>query len=238
MKNKHRRLQSNLFKFLQGGFAATLAVVLLALPVAGNAQETTSAIRGNLSAPDGSPAAGVSVSVTDTRTGRVSTATTSNSGRFVVSALYVGGPYTISMTSADYASQSITDVNISLGETYYFDLTLAAESIEEIVVTAAAVQSAQVAIGPSASFDFDDLQNLPAINRDINDIVRVDPRIYIDEAFVDAVTCVGANPRFNSLTVIQPNVCRFRSMPFRTSQSNYRPMLCSTAASPPATSMR
>jgi len=39
-----------------------------------------------------------------------------------------------------------------------------------------------VAIGPSTTFSFDDIQNLPSI-------------------FVDAVTCVGANPRFNSLTV-------------------------------------
>lgn len=201
MNNKYRRLQPSLFKFLHGGLAATLAVVLLAMPVASNAQETTSAIRGNISAPDGQPATGVSVRITDTRTGRVSTATTSSSGRFVVSALSIGGPYTISMTSADYASQSITDVTVGLGETFNFSLTLAAESIEEIVVTAAAVQSVQVAIGPSTSFDFDDLQNLPSINRNISDIVRIDPRIYIDEAFVDAITCVGANPRFNSLTV-------------------------------------
>jgi outer membrane receptor for Fe3+-dicitrate len=58
-----------------------------------------------------------------------------------------------------------------------------------------------VAIGPASAFSFDDIQNLPSINRDINDIVRVDPRIYIDGGFVNAVTCLGANPRFNSLTV-------------------------------------
>jgi hypothetical protein len=63
------------------------------------------------------------------------------------------------------------------------------------------VQSAQVAIGPSTAFSFDDIQNLPSINRNINDIVRIDPRVYVDEANVDAVQCVGANPRFNSLTV-------------------------------------
>ena len=105
------------------------------------------------------------------------------------------------MTSTNYASQSITDVMVVLGETFDFDVTLTAESIEEIIVTAAVVQSAQVAIGPSTTFDFDDIQNLPAINRNINEIVRIDPRIYIDEAFVDSVSCVGANPRFNSLTV-------------------------------------
>ena len=193
MINKSRLIGSVLTVFA--------AVLMLAVPVAGNAQETTSAIRGNISAPDGQPAAGVSVRITDTRTGRINTATTSSSGRFTVSALSVGGPYTISLMSPNYASQSVTDVIVALGETFYFDLTLTAESIEEIVVTAAVVRSAQVAIGPSTTFSFDDIQNLPSINRNINDIVRVDPRIYIDEAFVDAVTCVGANPRFNSLTV-------------------------------------
>ena len=141
------------------------------------------------------------VRITDTRTGRVTTATTSSSGRFAVGAIAVGGPYTISLISTNYASHTITDVMLGLGETFNFNVTLQAESIEEIVTTAALVQTAQVAIGPSTAFSFDDIQNLPSINRDLNDIVRVDPRIYIDEAFVDAVSCVGANPRFNSLTV-------------------------------------
>jgi len=187
--------------FRQLSVAAIAAVVLVAMPVASNAQDTTSSIRGNVTAPDGGPAAGVSVRITDTRTGSTSSATTSSSGRFTVGNLAVGGPYTISLTSSNYASQSITDVIVALGESFDFDVTLTAESIEEIIVTAALVQSAQVAIGPASAFSFDDIQNLPSINRDINDIVRVDPRIYIDGGFVNAVTCLGANPRFNSLTV-------------------------------------
>ncbi|MCG8371120.1 MAG: TonB-dependent receptor, partial [Proteobacteria bacterium] len=76
-----------------------------------------------------------------------------------------------------------------------------AESIEEIVVTAALVQSAQVAVGPSSTFNFDEIQNAPAFDRDIKDVVRLDPRVYINEADVDNVQCLGANPRFNSTTV-------------------------------------
>ncbi len=181
--------------------AAFAAVLMLAVPVAGNAQETTSSIRGSISAPGGQPAADVGVSVTDTRTGRVKRTVTSDSGRFTMSGLPVGGPYTVSTTSNQYAEQTITDVYLSLGEAFEFSVTLGAETIDEITVTASAVQSAQVAIGPSTSFNLDDLQNLPAINRDIRDVVRIDPRIYIDEGFVGAVQCVGANPRFNSLTV-------------------------------------
>jgi len=59
----------------------------------------------------------------------------------------------------------------------------------------------QTAIGPNAVFTAEDLQNAPAINRDIRDVIAIDPRIYVDEAFVDAVQCGGASPRFNSLTV-------------------------------------
>ena len=143
----------------------------------------------------------MAVTVTDTRTGRSKSASTSASGRFLMGDLAVGGPYTIALDSVEYAGQTVTDVFLSLGETFEFNLALDDASIEEVVVTASAVETVQVAVGPSSTFSFDDLQNLPSINRDLRDIVRVDPRVYIDEAFVDAVQCVGANPRFNSLTV-------------------------------------
>ena len=201
MKYKARFIGSTLATLQQAAVILFAAAMLLAVPVAGNAQSTTSAIRGSVSAPDGGPAAGVSVTVTDMRTGRIKRATTSESGRFTVSGLPVGGPYTVSTDSARYAEQTITDVFLSLGEAFEFSVMLGEPTIDEITVTAALVQSAQVAIGPSTSFDLDDLQNLPSINRDLRDVVRIDPRIYIDEGFVGAVQCVGANPRFNSLTV-------------------------------------
>ncbi len=192
---------NNKSRFTGSVLAALTAVMMLAVPVAGNAQVTTSSIRGIISAPDGQPAAGVTVEVTDTRTGRVKGATTSASGRFTLSGLPVGGPYTVATDSDRYSEQTITDVYLSLGEAFEFSVALGEEAIDEITVTASLIQTAQVAIGPSTSFDFDDLQNLPAINRDIRDVVRIDPRVYIDEGFVGAVQCLGANPRFNSLTV-------------------------------------
>ncbi len=185
----------------QLSLVALAAVFMVALPVASNAQETTSAIRGSIKTSDGGPAAGASIVITDTRTGRVSSATSSPSGQYQVGDLSVGGPYTVVITLADHASHTVTDVYINLGETFNSAVQMSPSSIEEIVVTAAVVQATQVALGPATSFDFDDLQNMPSLNRDINDIVRVDPRIYIDRAFVDSVQCVGTNPRFNSLTV-------------------------------------
>jgi hypothetical protein len=201
MKKKFRCLPLGILKFLQGGLTASLAIALLALPVASIAQETTSEVRGNLTGPDGTPAAGVSVRITDTRTGRSNATTTSPSGRFVIGNLAVGGPYTIAISSENYADQRVTDIELSLGETFFLSLELGAAAMDEVVVTAAAVQAVQVAVGPSSTFNFDDIQNAPSINRDIKDIVRLDPRVYIDEPYRSGMQCVGANPRFNSLTV-------------------------------------
>jgi len=73
--------------------------------------------------------------------------------------------------------------------------------MEEVIVTSAAVTTEQIALGPASTFNIEDLEDYPAIHRDIRDVVRFDPRIYQDAAFVGAIQCAGANPRFNSLTV-------------------------------------
>jgi hypothetical protein len=188
---------------LLSGIASALliAMMALALPVAGYAQETTSSIRGNIYQPDGTPAAGANVRVTDTRTGNSRTATTSDSGQFSLSGLRIGGPYTIQVDAGGMAPQTITDVNLDLGDTYTFSVALSPEAMEEITVTAQAISSVQVALGPSATFSLADLEDAPAINRNINDVISIDPRIYVDEAFNDSVQCAGASSRFNALTV-------------------------------------
>ena len=73
--------------------------------------------------------------------------------------------------------------------------------MEEVIVTSAAIQTMQVALGPASTYNLEDLQDYPAINRDIRDVIRFDPRIYQDAGFVGAIQCAGANPRFNSMTV-------------------------------------
>jgi hypothetical protein len=171
------------------------------MSVAGFAQETTSAVRGAISGPDGTPAQGATVTVVDQRTGTSRSALTSATGQFSVSGLRVGGPYTIGIQSSQYAPQSITDVYLGLGDTFTFDLALGAAAIEEIIITASALQTAQVALGPASTFDFQTLQEAPAINRDLADVVRLDPRVYVDEADVNGLQCAGASSRFNSLTV-------------------------------------
>ncbi|MBT8048676.1 MAG: TonB-dependent receptor [Xanthomonadales bacterium] len=182
---------------------SALAVLLvLMIPVAGLAQETTSAIRVTVVGPEAEALPGVDVSITDTRTGSTRSSASNASGLVFVRGLPVGGPYTVKASSGSYADKTVTDIDLRLGDTYTVVVQLGADTMEEVIVTAALVQTEQLALGPSSVFGLQDLEEMPHINRDLRDVIRNDPRIYIDPAFAGgAVQCAGANPRFNSLTV-------------------------------------
>ncbi|KAA9132083.1 TonB-dependent receptor [Marinihelvus fidelis] len=177
-----------------------LAAFLL-LPFAALAQETSSSLRVDTYSGEGTPVSGVNVTVTDTRTGTTRNNSTSGSGTVTFSGLRIGGPYTVVTSAEGFGSQTVTDVFLSLGDTYRLPLALSSTILEEVIVTATQVQTYDVALGPSSTFGLKDLEDSPHINRDIRDIVRFDPRVYQDNAFVGAMQCAGANPRFNSLTV-------------------------------------
>ncbi len=198
------RRRSRLHAWMKGGVALLAAACMFALPVAANAQATSSTIRGTVASPGGDPAAGATVTITDTRTSTSRRTTTDANGAFSISNLGVGGPFEINVTSSDYKVARVTDVFTNLSSASIYNIVLEEGAIDEVVVTASAnFAGERLAIGPNANFDLDTLQSLPAINRNINDIIRTDPRIFIDESRgdVNAVQCAGKNSRFNSLTV-------------------------------------
>ena len=194
MNNKYRRLRSSILKLLQGGLAVTLAVLLLAVPVVSNAQVTTTTIRGAVTTPDGGPAAGAAVTITDTRTGSARSVSTNASGVFNVRSLPVGGPYTIQVQSSDFQNALVTDVYTSLSAAASFNIALQAEDqqIEEIIVLASQVATANLAVGPGTSFSQAEIESMPSIARQIRDVIRVDPRVSIARA--DGGAGSGINP--------------------------------------------
>lgn len=169
------------------------------------AQETSSSIRGKVLTPAGAPAAGTEVTVIHVPSGSSRVAIVNSAGQFSARGLRVGGPYTVVVDSDTFEDATLNDVYISLGEPYVLDLTLEAEqSIESIVVTGARVSSmGSGEFGPSANFGLEDLQKAPAINRNITDIIRIDPRVFVDESRggTNAINCAGKNSRFNSFTL-------------------------------------
>jgi hypothetical protein len=206
MTNNIRLPQSSRIHRLQRGLLAAMAVLLIALPVASNAQEISTVVRGTVTTPDGGPAVGELITVTDSRTARRQTTTTDANGKFTVRGLSVGGPYTIRVDSSQYEDTLVTDVYTNLSGATNFDIVLAAANaqFEEIVVTAKMVQSAPMAIGPGSSFSLDDIESMPSIGRQIRDVIRIDPRVSIARAAGgdgSGINCLGGTSRSNVMTI-------------------------------------
>jgi hypothetical protein len=182
---------------------AIAVAMSMGMATAAFAQETSSGISGKIVGPQGAPAAGSVITITHIPSGTVKTTTVNAAGQFSAKGLRVGGPYKVAVDSKQFQDTTVNEVYLNLGEEYGLDLSLEADQqVESIVVTASSVSTSVFGdTGPAANFNLADLENAPSINRDINDVIRADPRIYIDESFNDAVQCAGASPRYNSLTV-------------------------------------
>jgi len=178
---------------IRTSIAFLIFLFVLLIPAAGFAQVTTGAMRVSVTTPDGTPATDASVSVTDNRTGSTRTTSVTGTGSVTVTGMRIGGPYTVKASAVGYSDQTVTDVFIRLGDTYTVRMNLGESSMEEVIVTSAAIKTQQLALGPASTYNLEDLEDYPAINRDIRDVIRFDPRIYQDQAFVGAIQCAGAS---------------------------------------------
>ena len=176
---------------------ALAVLALLALPVAGFAQETTSAIRGKVYDESGTLVAGIEVVVEDMRTGVERSYATNATGSFYAAKLSVGGPYSVTVSGA----QPVIVNSIALGDIYSMSINMAGTvTIDEIVVTGTTAEVFDVAAGPSATFSSFDMEAAVAFDRDIKEVYSHDPRLNLDTDGSE-VNCGGQHPRFNSVTL-------------------------------------
>lgn len=191
---------------LRYSIAASLMAISVATIVAApaQAQQITTGIQGQVNDDGGAAIGGATVVITDTRTGAARTITTGADGRFSTTGLTTGGPYSVSVNADSYEGQSLQNIFTTLqGST---DLTFAlASGGGEIVVTGSRVRVTQLEVGPGTSFTTEVLASAPSFNRDIRDIIRLDPRVSLDRddggSGVDRISCLGGNDRGNAFTV-------------------------------------
>ncbi|MCW0198821.1 TonB-dependent receptor [Sphingopyxis sp.] len=191
---------------LRYSIAASLMAISVATVVAApaQAQQITTGIQGQVNDDNGGAIAGAKVIITDTRTGAARTFTTGADGRFAATGLVTGGPYSVSVSADSFEGQTLQDIYTSLqGNT---DLAFSLSSGGgEIVVTGTRVRVTQLAVGPGNSFTTEVLESAPSFNRDVRDIIRLDPRVSLDRddggSGQDRISCLGGNDRGNAFTV-------------------------------------
>jgi hypothetical protein len=182
-------------KFVGG---AALSVLAFAMASAAYAQETTGAMRGQVTDGSGAPAVGASVTVLHVPTGTTVTTATNSDGYYTVRGLRVGGPYKVTTTFSGQTETS-TVQQVGIGTPVPLDITFAGE-VAEVVVTGTLVKKENNG-GPSSSYGLSDIQELPSLRRDLKDVARVNPFVTLDPSNLDAIIVGGVSNRYNSLTV-------------------------------------
>ena len=210
-------------KYLLAASVVSLsAAATIATPV--HAQQITSGVEGTVTDEEGNALSGASVVVTDTRTNQTSTLSAGSNGEFRVQSLQPGGPYTVTVTADGFEGQTVEDVFLNISGNTGFNFTLSsANAGNTIVVTGVRAQVSQVAVGPGTAFDTQTLEAFPSITRDIRDIIRIDPRVSLEQNNdVDRISCLGGNDRTNTFTVdgiVQSDVFGLNGTPFAARNS-------------------
>ncbi len=188
--------------------ARLVAAIALAstLPM-GNAfaQETSSSINGTIVDSEGNVLSGATVIVIHEPTGQRKTLTTNESGRYSARGLRVGGPYSIEVTHDGYSEAEEDDVFIKLGEDRAINAVLVQDAIALDTVKAVGVAAQSATFNPDnmgagTSVSQEQITNLPTVDRDIQDFVRLDSRVNVLD-FGRGISVSGVNNRFNNITI-------------------------------------
>ncbi len=172
------------------------------------AQETSASINGTIVDSSGNVLSGATVIVTHEPTGQVKTLTTNDSGRYSARGLRVGGPYKIEVRNSGYSDAEEGNVFIKLGEDRAINAVLVEDAISLDTVTAVGVAAQSATFNPDnmgsgSSFSQEQITNLPTVDRDIKDYVRLDSRVNLKDQGFDreGISVSGVNNRFNNISI-------------------------------------
>ena len=184
--------------------AAAVALTLGMSSAAVMAQETSSSMRGQIVDPQGQVVANTSVIIIHVPSGTTTTAVTNSSGNFTASGLRVGGPYRVVLENSSFEAKTIDDIFLQLGDAYRLSAQLepqGSQNYERITVTGRAINTTSLQAGSSSTWGAQEIQNMPAFDRDLKDVVRQNPLAADLGDSNRSLTVAGNNPRFNSITV-------------------------------------
>lgn len=166
------------------------------------AQQTSSTLSGRVDVA-GQPAQGAQVTILHTESGTVSHAVTDAQGRYSARGLRVGGPYTITIES-DGQLEVRENVYLSLGEVNTINATLEETRTLETVQVVGSYEGdvfSPEKMGTGTSVSRAQLDALPSIERNIQDYVRMDPRITQTDKGRGEISAGGQNSRFNAIRI-------------------------------------
>lgn len=178
----------------------TILLVAIATNLSLFSQETNSGIGGIIKSSNNEPLVGATVTATHNPTGTVYRTTSRNGGRFDISNMTPGGPYTIVITFVGFVEEKREDVFLSLGEKGSLNVVMAntAANLTEVVVAARRAPM-QGKGGTETNIGRDKIANIPTVTRSLNDFLRFTPQAKVTGD--GGVSLAGQNNRFNAFYI-------------------------------------
>jgi hypothetical protein len=165
------------------------------------AQETNSGIGGIVKNANNEPLIGATITATHIPTGTVYRVVSRAGGRYDISNMQPGGPYTIVFSFVGFTDEKREEVFLNLGEKSRFDVALPDKSgtLTEVVLSTRRAATGGKG-GTETSIGRDRVANIPTINRSLNDFLRFTPQAKItgDGA---GISFAGQNNRLNSFFI-------------------------------------
>lgn len=184
--------------------ALGLVVALAAAP--SFAQSTSAGVGGMVTDTSGQAVAGAEVTITHVESGTVSRVTTDASGRYNARGLRVGGPYTIVIVKPGAGTTSEDNVFLNLNQVNTVNVALNGDVATLETVTAIGVAGGSeifsaTKMGTGTNVTRETIESLPSANRNIQDYIRLDPRISQVSKADGAISAGGQNTRFNAIRI-------------------------------------
>jgi hypothetical protein len=174
-----------------------LCSLILMISVGSYGQTTTSKITGTITEKAGEALFGANIIALHTPTGTISGTTAQINGRYTLSNLRIGGPYTITISYVGFETQKITKVFLTLGKTTNIDAVLSDDTntLDEIVISSGKnTVFNNGRTGAQTSIRSKDLRTLPTISRSASDFTRLDPA-------ASGGSFGGRNDQYNNFTL-------------------------------------
>lgn len=175
-----------------------LALVVMVIAIAANAQVTTTSIDGLVTSTDKQPVIGAYISATHTPSGTVYSATTNAKGRFSIDGMMIGGPYSVKVTYIGFKKQDVSVSTLKLGETKTLNFILSEDEqlLSEVVVTGKNLENTN---GASGNFNAKAIGLTPTVDRNIYDILKQSP--LVSSSKTGGISVTGTNNRYNSFMI-------------------------------------
>ena len=140
---------------------------------------------------------GATVTMTHLPTGTVYTAASRADGRYNILNLRVGGPYQFKVTFIGYKPYILGDIMLTIGQDQKFNAKLEdnATALKEVIVNGTQgkiINSSRT--GASQTISRNEIDNLPTVNRSLQDFIRLTPSS-------NGLAIGGRSSTYNNLTV-------------------------------------